>query len=421
MNTSSPAARTVEIPVPEPDLTPAEIIARAASFRSKLREQQDANDARGTYSDELHEGFRRAGLYRIMQPRRFGGYEFDVPTFYRAMLEIARGHPSAGWCMTLCASHPFLIGSHWSEQAQRELFGPDGDFAAPHRVPPTGVLTPADGGYRLTGRWDFCSGIPHSTHFIGGARLASQAVPDGLHCVVVPRASLRILDDWGGDKTLGMRASGSNSVVVEDAFIPAHHVVVTRGLFSRPEEIRDGTPGTRLHGNPMYLGRAPGPYHMSLVTPVVGAARAALDEFQEIITTKTTTFPPIVPRAEHQDYQRAFGEGLVLADAAENLLIRSAEVYMELCARWAADGTPPTVEDSLRLWAMLQQAGRMACDVVELLFKMSGASAARKGSRMERYLRDVQMYRVHPSAIYQTFYAPVARARLGLPIDHFDL
>jgi 3-hydroxy-9,10-secoandrosta-1,3,5(10)-triene-9,17-dione monooxygenase len=171
----------------------------------------------------------------------------------------------------------------------------------------------------------------------------------------------------------------------------------------------------------MYLGRAPGPYHMSLVTPVVGAARAALDEFQEIITTKTTTFPPIVPRAEHQDYQHAFGEGLVLADAAENLLIRSAEVYMELCARWGADGTPPAVEDSLRLWAMLQQAGRMACDVVELLFKMSGASAARKGSRMERYLRDVQMYRVHPSAIYQTFYAPVARARLGLPIDHFDL
>ena len=79
----------------------------------------------------------------------FGGYEFDIPTFYRAMLEISHGHPSAGWCLTLCASHPFLIASHWPEQAQRELFGPDGHFAAPHRVPPTGMLTPAEGGYRL--------------------------------------------------------------------------------------------------------------------------------------------------------------------------------------------------------------------------------------------------------------------------------
>jgi 3-hydroxy-9,10-secoandrosta-1,3,5(10)-triene-9,17-dione monooxygenase len=337
------------------------------------------------------------------------------------MLEIARGHPSAGWCMALCASHPFILASHWPEKAQRELFGPDGHFCAPHRVPPTGVLTPVSGGYRLTGRWDFCSGIPHSTHFIGGARLADEPPTDRIHSVVVPRAKLTVIDDWGGDRTLGMRASGSNSVAVEDVFIPAHHVIVSRGLFSDPAEMKDGTPGTRLHGNPMYLGRAPGPYHMSLVTPVVGAALAALDEFQEIILTKPTTFPPIVPRAQHEDFQRPFGEGLVLTDAAQNLLIRGAEVYMELCARWAADGTPISVEDNIRLWAMLQQAGRMACDAVELLFKMAGASAARKGSRMERYLRDVQMYRIHPSAIYQSFHAPVARAHLGLPINHFGL
>ncbi|MGO9700121.1 MAG: hypothetical protein ACLPX7_12780, partial [Xanthobacteraceae bacterium] len=94
----------------------------------------------------------------------------------------------------------------------------------------------------------------------------------------------------------------------------------------------------------------------------------------------------------------------ILADAAENLLIRGGEVYMEMCQRWAADGTLITVEQNLRLWAMMQQAGRVACDAVELLFKNAGTSVTRKGSRMERYFRDVQMYRAH----------------LGLPIRHFN-
>jgi 3-hydroxy-9,10-secoandrosta-1,3,5(10)-triene-9,17-dione monooxygenase len=406
--------------VPEHGLTPQELIARAAALKPLLREQQAENDERGFYSQELHEAFLNAGLYRTLQPRLFGGYEFDIPTFYRAMLEISHGHPSAGWCLTLCASHPFLIASHWSEHAQRELFGADGHFAAPHRVPPQGVLTPVDGGYRLTGQWDFCSGIPYSTHLVCGARVEIPGGPPEIFCVAVPRACLRILDDWGGDRTLGMRASGSNSVEIKDAFIPRHYAVPMQGLFTRAEDMINGTPGTRLHGNPMYLGRVAGPYHMSLITPVIGAAKAALDEYQEIIRTKKTTFPPIVPRAEHEDFQRAFGQATILADAAENLMIRGGEVYMEMCHRWAADGTLITAEQNIRLWAMLQQAGLMACDAVELLFKTAGTSVTRKGSRMERYLRDAQMYRVHPSANFENFWAPVGRARLGLPIRHFN-
>ncbi|MGP0094697.1 MAG: acyl-CoA dehydrogenase [Xanthobacteraceae bacterium] len=413
-------ARRTVLPVPEPNLTPQELIARAAALKPLLRQQQAENDERGCYSQELHQAFLTAGLYRTVQPRMFGGYEFDIPTFYKAMLEVSHGHPSAGWCLTLCASHPFLIASHWSEQAQRELFGSDGHFAAPHRVPPNGVLTPVEGGYRLSGLWDFCSGIPYSTHLVCGARLPTADGPPETFCVAVPRDKLRILDDWGGDQTFGMRASGSHSVEINDAFVPRHHAVPMQGLFTRAEDMRDGTPGTRLHGNPMYLGRVAGPYHMSLITPVIGAAKAALDEYEDIIRTKKTNFPPIVPRAEHEDYQRALGQATVLTDAAENLMIRGGEIYMEMCQRWAVDGTLITVEQNLRLWAMLQQAGRMACDAVELLFKTAGAAVTRKGSRMERYLRDTQMYRTHPSALFENFWAPVGRAQLGLPIRHFN-
>jgi 3-hydroxy-9,10-secoandrosta-1,3,5(10)-triene-9,17-dione monooxygenase len=166
--------------------------------------------------------------------------------------------------------------------------------------------------------------------------------------------------------------------------------VLTRALFTLPEDMAHGTPGTRLHGNPMYLGRLADPYHISLITTVIGAAKASLDEYEAIIRAKKTTFPPIIPRFEHEDFQRALGQGMVLTDAAEQLMIRGCEIYMELCERWAADGTLIAVEENLRLWTLMQQSGRMACDAVELLFKNAGTSVTRKGSRMERYLRAVR-------------------------------
>jgi 3-hydroxy-9,10-secoandrosta-1,3,5(10)-triene-9,17-dione monooxygenase len=138
------------IPVPEPDLTPRELIRRAAAFKPRLRAEQDEADARGTYSEALHREFVRAGFYRCCQPRMFGGYEFDLVTFYRVMLEISSGHPGTGWGLALAASHAFEIASHWPERAQAELFG-EGHFVAPHRAPPLGTLTPVEGGFLVNG------------------------------------------------------------------------------------------------------------------------------------------------------------------------------------------------------------------------------------------------------------------------------
>ena len=123
----------------------------------QLRAEADEAEERGAYSPAMHQKFLDAGFYRCLQPRMFGGYEFDVPTFYKTMLEVSRGHPGAGWCLTLSASHPLIVASHWSEKAQRELFGPDGFYASPHRPPPLGTATPVEGGYIVDGVWDYCS------------------------------------------------------------------------------------------------------------------------------------------------------------------------------------------------------------------------------------------------------------------------
>jgi 3-hydroxy-9,10-secoandrosta-1,3,5(10)-triene-9,17-dione monooxygenase len=414
--------RVSTISIPEPTLTPRALIARAAALRPRLLEQQDENDERGHYSEELHREFLNAGFYRITQPRLFGGYEFEITTFYRVMLEISRGHPGVGWCLTLGASHAFVVGAHWPEQAQREFFGRDGHFISPHRPPPLGTLTPVDGGYLLQGSWDYCSGIPYANYFIGGAFIRRDGESPVIAQAALSRDKVTVLHDWGGDRVLGMRASGSNSVRVDDVFVPKHHVVVlSAGLSGTPESMANGTHGTRLHGNPMYLGRLAGPFHASLVVPIVGAARAALDEFEEIIRARKTMSVPTMQRFQHFDYQRPFGAALTLTDAAEALLIKGCEMYHDYCRRWAEHGTPITTEENMRLWGMLQHAGSMACEAVELLFYTAGSTVARKGSRMQRYFNDVAMYRGHLSSQQQNFASGLARLHFGLPWGMYGL
>ena len=408
-------------PVPEPDLTPEEMIARARAFRSRLRAEQDEAEDRGGYSEGMHREFLKAGIYRILQPRMFGGYEFDITTFYRTMLEISIGHPGAGWCATLCASHPWVVGSHWKEEGQRALFGPDGNFSAPHRAPPTGTATPVEGGYRIAGQWDYCSGIPHATHFLGVARDGASDDKNATLTFAIPKSQVTVLDDWGGDKTLGMRASGSNSVKIENAVIPRSYTTYGYGLWRAEATTATGTPGTRLHRNPMYLGRTSGPYHMSLVTPILGAARASIEEFETIIARRETRHQPGLLRFKHADFQRTWGTARALADAAEGILLAAGDKYMWQCRRWAETGQAISLEDDLRLWGMVQHAGRLAGEAVETVFANASSAATKKGEKIERYYRDVAMYKSHISSQYLNFAAPIARAHFGLPVGMFGM
>ena len=116
------------LPPPEPGLTPETLIERARSLRDELRERQALTERLTHVSAEMHEAFLRAGFYRMVQPRRFGGYQFSLRTFDQVIIEIARGCPSTGWQLSLASGHAIVIGGRFGEQAQAEIFGPDGDF-----------------------------------------------------------------------------------------------------------------------------------------------------------------------------------------------------------------------------------------------------------------------------------------------------
>jgi 3-hydroxy-9,10-secoandrosta-1,3,5(10)-triene-9,17-dione monooxygenase len=124
-------------------------------------------------------------------------------------------------------------------------------------------------------------------------------------------------------------------------------------------------------------------------------------------------------RYEHYDYQRTFGLARSLADAAEALLYRAGEMYMEHAQRWFETGETFTREADVRLFGILQQSGRLAAEAVELLFRSAGSSAARRNQRMQRYFRDVSMYRGHIAAQYLNLATEFSRAHFGLPDQLF--
>lgn len=396
--------------------TTEELVQRAEFFIPQLRSEQAESNDRGCYSPDMHEKFQNAGFYKICQPRKYGGYEHSLKTFYKVMIAVSTGHPAAGWCLTLGASHAFVLASHWSEKAQDEAFA-SGEFIAPHRATPTGEIKRVDGGYQVSGRWRYASGVPYSTHFIGNALIDDGEGNQKEVAFIVPRKDYEILGDWGGGQTVGMCASGSNSVLLEDVFVPDHMFTDWEYYYARPDDMKDGTVGAHLHDNPMYLGRLMGPYHISLVAPVIGAARAAIEEYESSLHRQQTLFPPFMARKDQHDFQRNFGNAIRMTDCAEQLVYAACDQYDALCERWKRTSQTISLEENLRIWGVAQQAGKLACDVVELLYQTAGSSASRKGHPLAQYMGDAQMYRGHVSSQYSAFGGYIAQARLGLPVD----
>jgi 3-hydroxy-9,10-secoandrosta-1,3,5(10)-triene-9,17-dione monooxygenase len=411
---TSPAA----ISPPEPGLTPKELIARAIALRPKLIEQQAECEERTYYSQEMHEEFVKAGFYRMYVPRRYGGYEFDVPTFMQVVLELARGCPSTAWCLGLASGHALQVGSWWPERAQAEIFG-DGGFRAASVAAPIGPATRTEDGWELNGKVSYCSGIPYSTHYMGQALLpgaSPDAVPAPMLLFVAPKSEFTILDDWGN--LLGMKGSGSQSIVFEHGRIPAHWGL--ENAFMVDVDVSRGTPGLELHGNPMYVGRALACFTMSLAAVLVGSAYNALDEYETMLTTKMTPLPPFVPRKFDADYQRYFGEAIGRIGAAEAALRNCAEQHMELCQRFVDEGIPYSYGDDHRLGCIAREVMVQAWDVMQgVIFRTAGSSAGGKGERIERIYRDMSIGgNSHRNTMLRDWaFREVAREALGLPRD----
>jgi 3-hydroxy-9,10-secoandrosta-1,3,5(10)-triene-9,17-dione monooxygenase len=182
-------------------------------------------------------------------------------------------------------------------------------------------------------------------------------------------------------------------------------------------EVGGGTPGWRLHGNPMYSGRAVSIFTISLASVTVGAAYNALDEYERLMRERKTPLPPFIPRIKDPEYQRWYGRALTHIATAEAATLQAAEQHMELCRRNVEDGVPYTFGDDMLIAGIAREAMLMCWRVIDDdLWQTMGANVARDGERMTRIFRDMAVAAAHRNLqLRDMFYADIGRAALGEP------
>lgn len=250
-----------------------QLLSRASEMRADLRARiPEANKLRRVPDESIAE-MKKAGLFRMMQPQSFGGYEYGPQDFYRVAMEVARGCPSTGWVLSVVGVHNWQLAL-FPEQAQQDVWGKDPDAIISSSYMPCGKVDIVDGGYRLSGHWQFSSGSDHCDWAFLGAIIPSENedAPPMMYTFLVPRADYRIDDDW---YTSGLQGSGSKGVIVEDVFVPAHRV----------HSFLDGytctSPGHAINQNPIYKLPFGQVFIRAVSAPSIGAAQGAIDLYCE--------------------------------------------------------------------------------------------------------------------------------------------
>ena len=393
---------------PEPDLTPDALLARAVALRPLLRSRQAECEAGGNVPADVNARLVKEGFYRIVQPRLFGGYEFDVPSFYKVMMEISRGCAETAWVLALTSGHP-LIAAFFPEGGQRKAYGAAGEFRCPTVFNPPGVAVPVDGGVRLTGKWPSASGIDHATHYITLATLQDPSVPASAVLVMLNHRDLTIHDDW---RVMGMQGTGSKSVEVKDLFVPQHRVAKTKGVGLLTNIV---LPGPRIYDNPMYFGRIGSFLVGEAASVATGAARGALDLYEEILRTKKAPIAPYAERRTDPEFHRHFGTALSLVVTAEAALIRQGEEFMQACQDDAKGVAPFTVEREQRLSLIALNAIEMAWQAIDIVYRTSGTSASvKEGQPIGRFMRNIAAIRTHPILQLDRMAINAAKTKLGV-------
>ena len=337
-----------------------------------LRLRQQECETSGSLPEATHSDFLEAGLYRILQPRCFGGFEFGIPDFVRVLIEIARGCTDSGWVLSLIAAQPASVLCLFPEATQREVYGDSGDARIACVVAPRGSAMLTTVGYRVSGEWDYCTGCNIATHFLGSAALLHPLTgsPYGNACVLLTRDEFEIVDNWN---MIGMQGTGSRRVVVREQTIPEHRVLPLTGSQWREPGPQ---PGHAVHSNPLYQGSPLAVAEFAMDAVAVGTARGALDAFEEILR-KNWNLPPYSPRCEMPEFQQIFGTAQALIDTAEAALIGFAERCVGL-----EDG-----EALRRIHRAGAQCIELAWQATDLIFRSAGTSAASAQSPLGRHFR----------------------------------
>ena len=347
-----------------------------------FRERADETERLRVVPESSIKELADTGFFRLLQPKRFDGFEADPLTFYTAVRDIASACGSTGWVSSVVGVHPWQVAL-FADEAQQAVWGSDTSTRLSSSYAPTGKATRVDGGYRLSGRWSFSSGCDHCAWVLLGA-----LVFDGEGNVVdfktflVPRESYVIHDVW---HTVGLRGTGSNDIAVDDVFVPEAFTL------SMGETGRCLGPGQEQNTADLYKLPFHSVFTSTITTPIVGMARGAYDE--HVAMQKKRVRASYVGEKASLDPFAAVRVARASSDidATWALLMGNLREEMAFVARGE------TIPLGLRLRVRRDQViGTQRCiDAIDALFEASGGRALAEGSYLQRAWRDAHAGRVH--------------------------
>ena len=370
-------------------LSSKELIAAAKSIVPDIAANRDRIEAERQLPADLAAKMAEKQLFGLYVPKKLGGPETDPITAFRVVEEIAQADGSAGWCVfngTAVSSAVVRI----SQKAAMEIFGDPPCILGSGSARAGGTAKVTHGGYIVSGRWNFLSGIDHSIAIFVSCRVIDDSGPamndDGspkFRTVVLPVAKGEMLDTW---TTLGMRGTASNDAEFSEVFVPEDHTYA-RGapahydgpLYSPPQSAT-------------VLG-----WTLSAAN-TLGMARGAMNTFVDLAMDSGSTDSPTLLR-DRQHIKIVVGECEAMIDSARRYVLDTVSSVWEA----QLSGHAELPERSMRARLAITHAIRQSIAVGDKLFNAAGTNAIHQSVGLERYFRDLHVHGQHISGLPLNF------------------
>ena len=375
-----------------------EAVAIAREMAPRLHERVAKAEELRRLPDENVADLIDSGLIGLEVPRRYGGAELNLDALLEVTAALAEGCSATGWVYALWGAHMWLIGQY-PERVQAQVFE-DPRSLVSSVVNTNGTPERVDGGYRWTGRGFFSSGVDHCNWLTAAVNVAPDAPPPGdIRWLLLRRSDFEIEDDW---YTLGLKGTGSKTIVLDDVFVPDERIV----SFS---ELSEGTAwGPKLYDSDVYRAAFEFTFSLPLAGPVVGIARAMLKAFEARMTQRLAAGDAWLATSQSGTLTRMSQAGAEI-EAAMALLVQTAR---EFCTIPIAQATPLDKAQCRRDVAYAAQLCRQAANV---LYEAAGGSNAYEKSEIGRLWRDSNVAAAHGGLQWDGAALGYGRALVGLP------